>query len=124
MHRKDKKAKLLERYMHRIVKTEQLVNPKQDRMSIVVNKQKFDEFRTQCEAEVNDCQAFAPSKAGLRANIGQELLRDPLLNMEHGFQATLNIEKYLRYLITSKSDSQTKESIYMALNNETSQQKA
>jgi hypothetical protein len=64
-------------------------------MPTVVTKQKFDEFRTQCEAEANDCQAFAPSKAGLRADIGQELLRDPLLNMEHAFQVALNIEKYL-----------------------------
>jgi hypothetical protein len=48
---------------------------------------------------------------------------DPLLNMDHAFQAALTIEKYLQYPITSKSDSQTKESIYMALNNETSQQK-
>lgn len=64
-------------------------------MSIVVTKQKFDEFITQCEAEANDCQAFSPSKAGLRADMGQELLRDPLLNVEHAFQAALNIEKYL-----------------------------
>lgn len=88
---------------------EQLIELKQNSMSVAEYMQKFDELKMRSQVTEDSSQTLARFKAGLRSDIRRELLRQPLYSLEHAFQVTLDMEEYLRYPISKKFGSQAGE---------------
>ena len=109
------KVKFREKYMpanYRDKLCEQLFNLKQGSMSIAKYMQKFDELKTRGQVDEEPCQTLARFKTGLKADIRREMLRQPVYNVEHAFQVALDMEEYLKYPITRKIGSQTRETTF------------
>lgn len=64
--------------------------------------QRFDELNTRNQVVKDPCQMLAWIKAGLRADIRRELIRQPIYGVEHAFLVALDKE-YLRFLLLEKS---------------------
>ncbi|KAG5535161.1 hypothetical protein RHGRI_023069 [Rhododendron griersonianum] len=106
------KAKLREKYMpsnYHEKLCEQLIELKQNNMSVAEYMQKFDELKMRSQVTEDSSQTLARFKAGLRPDIRRELLRQPLYSLEHAFQVALDMEEYLKYPIPKKFGSQVGE---------------
>ncbi|KAF7144488.1 hypothetical protein RHSIM_Rhsim04G0004700 [Rhododendron simsii] len=106
------KAKLREKYMpsnYHEKLCEQLIELKQNNMSVAEYMQKFDELKMTSQVTEDSSQTLARFKAGLRSDIRRELLRQPLYSLEHAFQVALDMEEYLKYPIPKKFGSQVGE---------------
>ncbi|KAF7119541.1 hypothetical protein RHSIM_Rhsim13G0043600 [Rhododendron simsii] len=88
---------------------EQLIELKQNNMSVAEYMQKFDELKMRSQVTEDSSQTLARFKAGLRPDIWRELLRQPLYSLEHAFQVALDMEEYLKYPIPKKFGSQVGE---------------
>ncbi|XP_028056995.1 uncharacterized protein LOC114260987 [Camellia sinensis] len=113
------KAKLKEKYMpsnYHEKLCEQLIELKQNRMTVAEYMQKFDELKMRSQIMEDSSQALARFKAGLRPDIRRELLRQPLYSLEHAFQVALDMEEYLNYPISKKFVSQVGETITKGYN--------
>ncbi|GFZ08719.1 hypothetical protein Acr_20g0005270 [Actinidia rufa] len=106
------KAKLRGKYIppnYHAKLCEQLIELKQNSMSVDEYMQKFDMLKTRSQVVEDPSQTLARFKTGLRPDIRRELLRQPLYSLEHAFQVALDMEEYLRYPISKKFGSQVGE---------------
>ena len=94
------KAKVREKYMptnYYDKLCDQVINLRQNNMSIAEYMQKFDELKTRSQMVEESRQTLARFKVGLRPEIKLELLRQPLYSLEHAFQVALDMEEYVGY---------------------------
>ncbi|KAL5715946.1 hypothetical protein ACHQM5_017696 [Ranunculus cassubicifolius] len=88
---------------------DQLVNLKQGSKSVAEYMHRFDELKTRSEVVEDPRQTLARFKAGLRADIRRELIRQPVYSLEEAFQVALDIEEYLGYQTMKKFGTPARE---------------
>ena len=93
---------------------DQLINLRQNNMSVAEYMQTFDELKTSQIVE-HPRQTLARFKAGLRLEIKRELLRQPLYSLEHAFQVALDMEEYMGHSFHRKPGAMTMESAHKKL---------
>ena len=111
------KAKLREKYMptnYYDKLCDQLINLRQNNMSVAEYMQTFDELKTSQIVE-HPRQTLARFKAGVRLEIKRELLRQPLYSLEHAFQVALDMEEYMGHSFHRKPGAMTMESAHKKL---------
>ena len=82
---------------------DQLINLRQNNMSVAKYLHKFDELKTRSQIVENSRQTLVRYKAGLKPEIKRELLIQPLYSLEHAFQIALDMEEYVGYSSNRKT---------------------